>query len=49
MRPSHFWKPTPWGGIEGQRKKLKSEGQRILKKGGKFIVENLPGALIQMD
>jgi len=37
------------GGIEGQRRKLESEGHRILKKGKKFIVENLPRALIQMD
>ena len=37
------------GGIEGQRKKLESEGHRILKKGKKYMVENLPRALIQMD
>ena len=37
------------GGIEGQRKKLESEGHRILKKGKKYMVENLPRALIQLD
>ena len=35
------------GGIERQRKKLESEGHRILKKGKKYMVENLPRALIQ--
>ena len=37
------------GGIEAQREKLESEGHRIIKKGGKFIVENLTRAVIQMD
>jgi len=37
------------GGIEGQRKKLESEGHRIFKKGKQYMVENLPRALIQMD
>lgn len=37
------------GGIEGQIRKLESEGHRILKKGKKFTVENLPRALIQLD
>jgi len=37
------------GGIKAQREKLQSEGHRILKKGGKYIVENLRRALIQGD
>lgn len=37
------------GGIEAQREKLESEGHRIIKKGGKNIVENLSRAGIQMD
>ena len=37
------------GGIEAQREKLESEGHRIIKKGGKYIVENLSRAVIQMD
>ena len=36
------------GGIEGQRKKLESEGHRILKKGKQYMMENLPRALIQL-
>ena len=37
------------GGIKAQREKLQSEGHRILKKRGKYIVENLRRALIQGD
>ena len=37
------------GGIKAQREKLQSEGHRILRKGEKYLVENLSRALIPGD
>jgi hypothetical protein len=37
------------GGVEGQRKKLPSEGHRILKKGNKYILEDLADSLVKMQ
>ena len=37
------------GGVEGQRKKLASEGHRILRKGKKYILEDLADSLVKMQ
>ena len=36
------------GGLENQRAKLESEGHRILKKGKKYLLENISGVLFPL-